>query len=154
MAWSRFLKFSLLAAVLCTTVAGCGGSSTSLATADAARLHRDVASIRSAANGHNPAAAHRAVRILEADISQLRAANKLAPADAAVLLSDAGQADRRVTFEVRAPAASAAPAAPAPASTPGPATPATNPPSPGPGHAKHGKVKGHGHGNGKGDGGD
>jgi hypothetical protein len=148
MAWSRLFKFMLPAAILCTSAAGCGNSSPSLATADAARLHRDVASIRAAANGHNPAAAHTAVRTLEADISELRAANRLAPADAEILLSDAGQADRRVALEVRARAA------PAPATTTTTAGPATTPPAPGPGHGKHGKGKGHDNGDGQGGGGD
>ena len=76
MAWSRFLTLAILVAVLCITAAGCGSSSTSLATADAARLHQDVASIRSAANRRDPAAAHAAVHTLEADISHLRAAGQ------------------------------------------------------------------------------
>ena len=148
MAWSRLFKFMLPAAVLCASAAGCGNSSNSLATADAARLHRDVANIRAAANGHNPAAAHTAVRTLQVDISELRAANRLAPADAEILLSDAGQADRRVALEVRARAA------PAPATTTTTAGPATTPPAPGPGHGKHGKGKGHDNGDGQGGGGD
>ena len=140
---SRFLKFALLA----VTAAGCGSSSTSLAPADAARLHRDVASIRSAAGGHNPAAAHAAVRTLEADISRLRAANRIAPADASVMLSDAGQIDRKV------PKAAAPPASPsaAPASGPGPQAPAKGKDK-GKGHG-HGNDNGNGQGNG-GDGGD
>ena len=146
MARARFLKFSLPAAVLCTAATACGSSSsTSLATVDAARLHHDVASIRSAANGHDPAAAHAAVRTLDADISQLRAANRLAPADASVLLSDAGQIDRKVPPEVSAPAE---PAAPASAPGPGP-----QPPAKGKGRSK-GHGNGHRHGNGQGDGGD
>jgi hypothetical protein len=157
MAWSRFLTLAMLVAVLCITAAGCGSSSTSLATADAARLHQDVASIRSAANRRDPAAAHAAVRTLEADISHLRASGRLAPADALVLLADAGQSDRRVTVDVRAPAA------PASTNTSAPASPAASPgsaPPPEAGPGNHGpgkgdgKGKGHGHG-GKGvDGGD
>jgi hypothetical protein len=139
MTWSRSLRFLLLAPALCTAAAGCGGSSTSLATADAARLHRDVASIRAAASGHNPAAAHAAVRTLEADVSRLRSAGRLAPADASVLLADAGQVDRKVPRQVTAPAAQATPTAPATVATP---------------QGPHGKGNGHGNGNGDGDGGD
>lgn len=158
----RFFRFSLLAAALCTIAslaAGCGASSSSLVGADAAKLHKDVASIRSAANARNPAAAHAAVRTLEADIAQLKAAGRLAPADASVLLSDAGQVDRRVSLEVRAPAASTrtsttptSPASTSPAPAAGPS------PAPGAGHGPHGPGKdkghGHGHGGGGGNGGD
>jgi hypothetical protein len=153
MAWSRVFKLAMLVAVLCITAAGCGSSSTSLAAGDAARLHRDVATIRSAAGGHNPAAAHAAVRTLEADISQLRAAGRLAPADASVLLSDVGQADRRVTVEVRAPTAPEQPASTTPVGPTTPAGPTAAPAPHGPGPGK-GKDKGHGHGHGKGGGGD
>ena len=154
MAWSRFLMFALLA----VTAAGCGSSSSSLATTDAERLHRDVASIRAAATAHNPAAAHRAVRTLEADVSQLRAANRIAPADASVLLGDAGQVGREVPAEMSAPVAPTAPTAPAgPASPTSSASPAQAP-GPGPQAPAQGKAKekghGHGHGKGQGDGGD
>ena len=156
MTWLRFFRFSLLAAGLCTIAglgAGCGSSSNSRAGADAANLHRDVATIRSAASGHNPSAAHAAVRTLEADIAQLKAAGRLAPADASVLLSDAGQVDRGVSLEVRAPTASAPPS-PTTTTTPASPTPAGPPaPQPGAGHGPgpQGKDKGHGHGGGGGD---
>jgi hypothetical protein len=159
MSRSRVLRFLLLAAALCASgllAAGCGSSSTLLATADAARLQRDVASIRSAASVHNPAAAHAAVRALEADVSQLRAAGRLAPADASVLLSDADQVDRRVSLEVRSPASPAPTSSPAQTTSPaqtGPTVPAGSPPPPGAGHGPHGKGKGKGHGDGNGQGG-
>jgi hypothetical protein len=149
MAWSRFLRFPLLAAALCTTAAGCGSSSSSLATGDGARLHRDVASIRVAASGHDPAAAHAAVRTLEADVAQLRTAGKLAPADASVLMADAGQVDRRVTIEVHAPAALAPATTTSPPARPvAPASPAK--PHPAPAHGPHGKGKGKDKGKGHG----
>jgi hypothetical protein len=93
------------------------------------------------------------VRTLEADISQLRAAGRLAPADASVLLSDVGQADRRVTVEVRAPTAHEQPASTTPVGPTTPAGPTAAPAPHGPGPGK-GKDKGHGHGHGKGGGGD
>ncbi|HTT27852.1 MAG TPA: hypothetical protein VMG37_05545 [Solirubrobacteraceae bacterium] len=103
-----------------------------------------MANISAATNAHKPTVAHAAVRTLEADISHLRATNRIAPADASVLLTDAGQIDRKLST----PATSATPATPA--------APAANPPPPGPGHGKHGpgKGKGHGPGDGGGDGGD
>ena len=93
-----------------------------------------------------------AVRTLEADITQLKAAGRLAPADASVLLSDAGQVDRGVSLEVRAPTASAPPS-PTTTTTPASPTPAGPPaPQPGAGHGPgpKGKDKGHGHGGGGG----
>lgn len=147
-------RVSVLAAVLCAVAvlaAGCGSSSATLAGGDAIRLHKDVAGIRAAAATGRPEAAHAAVRALEADIGRLRAGGMLASADAGVLLSDAGQVNRRVSLEVHAPAPSSAAAS---ASPPAPSTKAQsgNPvESPGPtGHRKgHGK-----HGRGRGDGGD
>jgi hypothetical protein len=128
-------------------VAGCGSQSSSLAAGDAARLHQDIASIRSAAAGHNPQAAAAAVRSFEADVARLQATGRLAESDAAVLMSDAGQVDHRVALEVHARTAPA----PAPA-------PRAGPPPPGPGPAgkhgrDHGKHRGD-HGPGGGDGGD
>src|ERR1700751_3665720 len=150
MAWSRFLMLALLK----LTAAGCGSSSSSLATTDAARLHRDVASIRAAAGAHNPAAAHTAVRTLEADITQLGAANRIAPADASVLLSDAGQVDRKVPNEASAPASPGAVHAPATPAPRGAVHAPAPPPPPGPAQGPPAKVKGKGKVHGKGDGGD
>ena len=160
----RFFRFPLLAAALCTTAwlaAGCGSASRSLAGADAAKLHHDVASVRSAASARNPAAAHKAVETLKADIAQLKAAERLAPGDASVLLSDAGQVDRTVSIEVRAPAAftgtsgstgTTATTSPTGAGAPAGAGP---PASPGAGHDHHGHGGhgGDGGGNGGGNGG-
>jgi hypothetical protein len=140
-----------MAVALCTVTAaatGCGSQSTSLAAADAARLHQDVAGIRSAAAHANPQAAVAAVKTLQSDVTRLQTTGKLAQADAAVLLSDAGQVAQRVALEVHMPA-SHAPAPP----TPVPPVPA--PPGQGGPHGNaHGKHKGdHGSGGG-GDGGD
>lgn len=145
MAWSRLLTFALLA----VAAGGCGSSSTSLAPADAARLHRDVASIRSAANGQKRAA----VRTLVADITQLRAANRIAPADASVLLTDAGQVDRKVPKAVSAPASPSAAPAPGPGQAHGPQPPAHGPQPPGPQPPDKGKAKANGKGHGDGNGG-
>lgn len=149
------LRLSVVAAAVCIVVllaAGCGSSSASLPAADAARLHKDVAGVRSAASAHDPAAARAAVRTLRADVARLRAAGMLAPADAGVLLSDAGQVNRRVLVEVHARTPASAPAA-APSPAPAAGTPPSSGPAESPPAAGHGK--GHGkHGRGRGKGGD
>jgi hypothetical protein len=86
---------------MCTVAAvaaGCGSRSNSLAAADAAKLHQDVAGIRSAAAGRNPQAAVAAVRTFQTDVARLQATGRLAQSDATVLLSDATQIDRRVAL--------------------------------------------------------
>jgi hypothetical protein len=155
----RVRRSAIVAAALCTVAAaaaGCGSQSSSLAAADAARLHQDVAGIRSAAAGRNPQAAVAALRTFQADVARLQATGKLAQSDAAVLLSDASQVDHRVALEVHATAAQT-PASPAPAGpSAGSAGPA-GPPPPAHGGKDHGKHKGdHGPGGGGngGDGGD
>jgi hypothetical protein len=152
---------ALSAAALSTVaavVAGCGSQSSSLAAGDAARLHQDVAGIRSAVAGHNPQAAVAAVRTFQADVARLQATGRLAQSDAAVLLSDAGQVDHRVALEVHAPTPQA-PAHPGPAAPAGAPAPPAGPPSPGPGPGPGGKPgKDHGkhtgNNGGGGDGGD
>jgi hypothetical protein len=128
---------------------GCGSSSTGpLAAADAAHLHRDVSAIRSAVQRDDPQEARAAVTALKSDISQLKAARKLAPTSAGVMESDATQLARRIATEVRAPSESRS--GPARSEAPAPQSPA--PPAGGPGGPPSGGNGGHG-GNG-GDGGD
>jgi hypothetical protein len=146
------LRLSIAAAAVCTVAqlaAGCGSSSASLRAGDAARLHKDVAGIRSAAAAHNPDAAHRAVRTFEADVGRLRAAGRLAPADAGALLSDASRVNGRVSLEIHAQTPAPRPATTPPAQSSGPAE------SPGPAGQGNGRGKGHGkHGGRRSDGGD
>lgn len=124
-------------------------------------LHRDVQRIRSAAAGHDAGAAHAAVVTLRADVASLVSRGRLAAADARVLTVEAGQADGRVSVEVKpasAPATQPATVAPAPVTVVqgngnGDANGNSNGNGHGPGNG-NGNGDGHGHGHGGGDGGD
>jgi hypothetical protein len=127
---------------------GCGSSGHSgLSSAEAARLHADIAAARTAAARHQGSQAASSLVSLRQQVARLAAEHKLTTAQAQALEIGAEQAQARVALDVRpAPATATTPAAPTPAPTP------PGPPGKAKGHDKHGGPGGGGHGHG--DGGD
>jgi hypothetical protein len=148
-------SFTALAAL--ALLAGCGSSTNAISAPNASRLHGDVQRIRSAAAAGNVQLAHAAVRALRGDIGRLAAQGQLAASDAQLLMTEAGQANGRISVEVKPP--SSPPATPQPSSIQ-PSTPSAGNsngpkpgPKPGPGGPGPGPGHGPGHGHGGGDGG-
>lgn len=120
-------------------LSGCGGSPPGAISAPAAaRLHRDVEGIRRDAASGSAVKAHAALDGLRRDIAGLLARGQIAPADAHVLLIDAGQVNERIAVEVK-PVASVPPPQSVPTTPAAPSGPA------GDGNG-NGRGKGDGHG--------
>jgi hypothetical protein len=122
-----------------------------LSSADAARLHADVAAARTAALRHEAPQAASSLVAFRRQVTRLAAEHKLTTAQAQSLDTGAQQAQARVALDVRStPAPNTT--TPTPAAQPAPAAPpAAGPPGKAKGHDKH---KGQGkHGGGPGDGG-
>lgn len=160
----RVAALAALAVGMSMPAAGCGGPPppTPMASADATRLRADVGAVRQAAGAGQPLRAHQAVAAMRAQIHQMLDAGRLSSVDGRLLLREAGQADRRISVEVKprvtpTPSPGSPTTTSVPQSTPsGPQTTTSGPSatSPAASRGDHGPGHGQGHGHGGGDGGD